>query len=103
MGMGSVDAQRLMMADRLHDQPDRFAQEDLVHLQALLDDTSPRQRPPRRLSIEDDQGAREPETAAVQKREEKQRERYRKRYHNRIVRASLFQFEADVQPRASLT
>jgi hypothetical protein len=101
--MDSMDAQGIMTADTLHGHPARFDPEDLVHLRDLLGDASPRSALARHLTLRDDQGAREPATTSVQTRAEKQRERYRKRYHNRIVRVSLLQFEADVQPRASLT
>lgn len=100
--MDSMDAQRPMAADPAQGQPARFDPEDLVHLQALLGDTSPRSSPATssHLGLQVDQGAREPATISVQTRAEKQRERFRKRYHNRVVRASLVGSEADGHPRA---
>jgi hypothetical protein len=97
-----MDPQRSVTADRIHGHPARFAPEDLVHLRDLLGDTSPRPVPPSRLTIEEDQGARQPATTSIQTREEKQREKYRNRYRNRIVRSALFDFETDVHLRASL-
>lgn len=100
--MDSINPQqRLMMPDPLHDQPGPFDPEDLVHLRALLGDTSPRSDLARRLTLQEGDDARQPSTTSVPTRAEKQREKYRNRYRNRIVRASVFGIKVCGHPQAS--